>query len=125
LRARTLRFGLATLLGFRKRGFFIPYRYAEDVPARTERGSYDALAPIFAAAAGEFAALLRAMGARAAALHAIKGPAPEPRWDQDWFPRLDAAALYTLVRKQRPARIVEVGSGHSTRFTARAMKRVE
>jgi predicted O-methyltransferase YrrM len=62
------------------------------------------------------------MGAHAAALHAIKGPAPEPRWDQDWFPRLDAAALYTLVRKQRPARIVEVGSGHSTRFTARAIR---
>jgi len=24
--ARSLRFGLSTLLGFRKRGFFIPYR---------------------------------------------------------------------------------------------------
>ena len=25
-------------------------------------------------------------------------PPPEPRWDQDWFPRLDAAAAYVLVR---------------------------
>jgi len=46
---------------------------------------------------------------------------PAPRWDQDWFPRLDAAAAYALVRSEPPARITEVGSGHSTRFLARAV----
>jgi predicted O-methyltransferase YrrM len=46
---------------------------------------------------------------------------PQPRWNQDWFPRLDAAAAYAIVRKTRPRRIVEVGSGHSTRFMARAV----
>jgi hypothetical protein len=46
---------------------------------------------------------------------------PQPRWDQDWFPRLDAAAAYAIVRKTKPRRIVEVGSGHSTRFLARAV----
>ena len=48
-------------------------------------------------------------------------PPPAPRWDQDWFPRLDAAAAYVMVRETRPRRIVEVGSGHSTRFMARAV----
>jgi hypothetical protein len=48
-------------------------------------------------------------------------PPPAPRWDQDWFPRLDAAAAYAMVRSLRPRRIVEVGSGHSTRFLARAV----
>ena len=48
-------------------------------------------------------------------------PPPAPRWDQDWFPRLDAAAAYAMVRTLRPRRIVEVGSGHSTRFMARAV----
>jgi hypothetical protein len=48
-------------------------------------------------------------------------PPPAPRWNQDWFPRLDAAAAYTMVREARPRRIVEVGSGHSTRFLARAV----
>jgi Methyltransferase domain len=48
-------------------------------------------------------------------------PPPAPRWDQDWFPRLDAAAAYAMVRSTRPRRIVEVGSGHSTRFMARAV----
>lgn len=48
-------------------------------------------------------------------------PPPAPRWDQDWFPRIDAAAAYAIVRSTRPQRIVEVGSGHSTRFMARAV----
>ena len=47
---------------------------------------------------------------------------PAPRWDQDWFPRLDAAAAYAVVRRTRPRRIVEVGSGHSTRFLVRAAR---
>ena len=59
-----------------------------------------------------YAAELEAIGAE---------PAPAPRWDQDWFPRLDAAAAYAMVRSTRPRRIVEVGSGHSTRFLARAV----
>jgi predicted O-methyltransferase YrrM len=50
-----------------------------------------------------------------------KEPPPAPRWTQDWFPRLDAAAAYAIVRGTRPNRIVEVGSGHSTRFLARAV----
>jgi hypothetical protein len=58
----------------------------------------------------------------AAELEAIGGqPPPAPRWKQDWFPRLDAAAAYAIVRRTRPRRIVEVGSGHSTRFLARAV----
>lgn len=69
-----------------------------------------------------FAAHLEAIEALAPALEAIGGNAPPaPRWNQDWFPRLDAAAAYTMVRRYRPARIVEVGSGHSTRFLARAV----
>lgn len=43
-------------------------------------------------------------------------------FDQDWFPRLDAAAAYALVRRTQPRRIVEIGSGHSTRFLAQAVK---
>ena len=55
-------------------------------------------------------------------LERIGGEAPPaPRWTQDWFPRLDAAAAYAIVRATRPRRIVEVGSGHSTRFLARAV----
>ena len=118
--ARRLWLGLSTLLG-RRRGFFIPYRYAHQLPPPGGRPPYRALERTFDASAATFAAELRALDEFAEALQAIGGqPPPAPRWDQDWFPRLDAAMAYALVRRHRPPRIVEVGSGHSTRFLARA-----
>ena len=111
--------GLATVLGGRPQGWFIPYRYASTV---ADPAGYPALEPIFDAARADFLALLDKIDGYAAALEAIGGdPAPQPRWRQGWFPRLDAAAAYALVRDRAPARIVEVGSGHSTRFMARAV----
>jgi hypothetical protein len=66
--------------------------------------------------------LLKSIESYAAELEAIGSePPPAPRWNQDWFPRLDAAAAYAMVRETKPRRIVEVGSGHSTRFMARAV----
>jgi predicted O-methyltransferase YrrM len=119
---RRLWFGLATVLGVARRGFFIPYRYAADVAPAGARPSYHEIAEIFAAHETEFAALLVRLDHYADDLAAIgDAPAPAPRWRQDWFPRLDGGAAYTMVRDTRPARIVEVGSGHSTRFLARAV----
>lgn len=51
----------------------------------------------------------------------LDGPPPAPRFDQEWFARCDAAAAYAIVRRHAPRRIVEIGSGHSTRFLARAV----
>ena len=122
-RARVLGFGLSTVFGLPRRGFFIPYRYAGQVPGPAERPPYDALEPLFAAAEPAFMDILTRLDAHTEALAAIGGlPPPEPRWRQDWFPRLDAAAAYVLVRDRKPSRIVEVGSGHSTRFLARAVR---
>ncbi len=115
---RRLRFGLSTLLGLKRLGFFIPYRYAGSVEAE----NYPALRPVFEAATPRFDAVLDAVESHASALARIldgKGPA---RFDQSWFPRLDAVAAYALVRRERPARIVEIGSGHSTRFMAQAVE---
>lgn len=121
--ARVLGFGLSTLLGLRRRGFFIPYRYADQLAGPEAVKSYPALEPIFAAAVPDFSHMLARMEAYADALAAIgREPAPAPRWAQDWFPRLDAVAAYVLVRDRKPRRIVEVGSGHSTRFMARAVR---
>lgn len=44
-----------------------------------------------------------------------------PRFNQQWFPGLDGALAYAMVRRASPRRIVEVGSGHSTRFMAQAI----
>lgn len=117
---RRLRMGLETVLQLRKQGFFIPYRYADSVPRIAP--VYAEVEAVLAAARPAFEALLDAMEARAADLAALGGPAPQPRWEQEWFPRLDGAAAWILAREAPPARIVEVGSGHSTRFLAHGVK---
>ncbi|MGH6893888.1 MAG: class I SAM-dependent methyltransferase [Dongiaceae bacterium] len=117
---RRLSFGLDTVLSLDRKGFFIPYRHAKSVdpPAR-----YAAVEGLFEAALPAFALALAAAEAVAEDLQRIAhdAPAPEPRWDQDWFCGLDAAMLYGQIRARRPARIIEIGSGHSTRFAARAI----
>lgn len=119
---RRLRFGLPTVLGLDARAFLIPYRYAATLPQAGERPAYAAIEEIFSECRGGFTDILRAMETfRAPLLQIGDAPAPAPRWQQDWFPRLDGAAAYTMVRTLAPARIVEVGSGHSTRFFARAI----
>jgi hypothetical protein len=109
--------GVSTLFG-RPQGFFIPYRYAASI---RPPDSYKSLEPLFAAAVPEFRRRLACMADYLPAFMAMRGPSPTPRFDQDWFPRLDAAASYAAVRDARPGRIIEVGSGHSTRFMARAI----
>jgi hypothetical protein len=121
-RRRRIWFGLLTVLDLAKRGFFIPYRYADRLPGPGARGPYPAAEARLARAEGRFRDLLEGLSRYQAALEAIgQDPPPAPRWNQDWFPRLDAAIAYALVRRERPSRIVEVGSGHSTRFLARAV----
>ena len=117
---RRLRFGLQTVLGLARRGFFIPCARAGAVappgPLAWVEARFEAALPAFMAAMDDIDEL-------APALNAIGGaPPPEPRWDQDWFPRLDAAMLYALARRRPPRRAVEVGSGHSTRFLLRALR---
>lgn len=115
-------FGLRTVLGLGRRGFFLPYRYAGSIPKAGARAPYAPVERLFETQHSGFAAVLDSMNSVATDLARIGADAPPaPRWNQSWFPRLDAAAAYTLVRKRRPKRIVEVGSGHSTRFLARAV----
>jgi hypothetical protein len=47
---------------------------------------------------------------------------PEPRWNNNWLPVLDGMSIYTALTKHAPRRFIEVGSGHSTKFAARAVR---
>lgn len=117
---RRLNLGLPTVLGMTPRGFFIPYRYREQIPP--VRPAYAPVLHLFQHHHGLFLELLKTIDAHAGDLLRINGDTPPaPRWNQDWFPRLDAAAAYAVVRRAQPRRIVEVGAGHSTRFFARAV----
>ena len=114
--------GLQTILGVRPQGFFIPYRYAAGIAPH--QPVYEAIAAGFAGAEPIFADLLRQADGYADGLLRIAletAPPPAPRFSQSWFPTLDAVATYTMVRRYSPKLIVEVGSGHSTRFLARAV----
>src|SRR5690606_15806406 len=93
-------------------GFTIPYRHAGQVRAI----GYPAVERRLEAARVTFEALLGRAAGFLPVLRSFAGPPPLPRWDQDWFPRLDGALAYCLARSLRPRRIVEIGSGHSTRF---------
>ena len=99
-------------------GFFIPYRHAAEVMPC----DYPAIAELFAAREADFRARTAELADFAAELAAFGGPPPAPRFAQEWFPRLDGAMAYLFVRRLRPRRIVEIGSGHSTRFMARAIR---
>lgn len=113
-------------LGGSPRGFYVPYRHAsaaaplgEDEPIAWLERRFDELAPSFAALLAEASRYNGRL--REFERERPGAPPGTPRFDQDWFPGLDAALAYALVRLRRPRRIVEVGSGHSTRFLAAAI----
>lgn len=117
---RLLQMGLRTVKGEAREGFFIPYRYADTVPELVE--PYQALLPLFQRTQGAFEQILGLIERHSADLKAIDGTGPEhARWDQYWYPRLDAASAYAMVRNHKPRQIIEIGSGHSTRFMWRAI----
>ena len=115
-RWRRLALGLPTVLGLTPRGWFIPHRYAPLLPPPGAQPPYAAIEALFEREQAQFASVLDA--GRCAGRGARR---PARLLDQAWFPSLDAAVAYALVRERKPRRIVEVGSGHSTRVLARAL----
>jgi hypothetical protein len=57
-----------------------------------------------------------------AAIETEPASALEPGWINPFLPGLDAAALYGFVRDRKPSVYMEVGSGNSTKFVARAIR---
>ena len=46
----------------------------------------------------------------------------EPRWRQSWMPPLDGISIYGAIARRRPSVYLEVGSGNSTKFAAKAIR---
>jgi hypothetical protein len=115
-------------LGLRRAGsygYYIPYRYAGGV---TRPGEADVIPWLQSRMDAESAGYLQTLSLGEAFAERLaefrRGVLDEPRrprFDQVWFTGLDAAMAYTLVRSYRPRLILEVGSGHSTRFLAQAL----
>jgi predicted O-methyltransferase YrrM len=122
-RWRRFALGLPTIAGIARRGFFIPYRYADSLPDAAALPGYAAAENLFAAHRTAFESVIADLATYRDAFASIVADRKPgaARFDQDWFPTLDAAIAYRMVRARRPPRIVEIGSGHSTRFMARAI----
>lgn len=106
-------------------GFFIPYRYASGVTPSDESYCVDWLKKIMDQNFQEynfFIDLVHSHNNRFSDF-ATEDPSNvnQPRFNQEWFPGLDGAMAYSMVRNFSPKKIIEVGSGHSTRFMAQAI----
>jgi predicted O-methyltransferase YrrM len=115
-RWRRLALGLPTVLGLPPRGWFIPHRYASLLPPPGTQPPYPAIEMLFERHASAFRGVLDLVDAQAEALERLR-----ELLDQAWFPSLDSAVAYAVMRERKPRRIIEVGSGHSTRVLARAL----
>ena len=51
------------------------------------------------------------------------GSSSEFTFDNQFYTALDAVLLYCMLRSRRPRRVIEIGSGFSTRLTAAALRR--
>ncbi len=123
-RFQRMRNAVQTVLGISKRGYFIPYRYADQIPSLPRGPSaYPTLESRFKDAEPALQKTFSLLTKYAEDLCRIgmDDQPPSPRWGQDWFPGHDAAVCYAVIRDLKPARIVEIGSGHSTRFMMRAI----
>ncbi|MEQ8391657.1 MAG: class I SAM-dependent methyltransferase [Thalassospira sp.] len=122
-RMRRWKFGLKTLFGSSPAGYFIPYRYANETAKTVGRPSYPAIESMMEQAAPTMKAWLTKAATYQEEFASFgNATPPEPRWQQSWFPRLDGMMAYIITREFRPDRIIEIGSGHSTRFYYRAIK---
>ncbi|WP_336080749.1 class I SAM-dependent methyltransferase [Thalassospira sp. CH_XMU1448-2] len=122
-RMRRWKLGLKTLFGKEPAGYFIPYRYASETQQAVGHPTYPAIETMMEQAAPTMKAwLTKAAQYQDAFASFGNATPPEPRWQQSWFPRLDGMMAYVFTREFRPNRIVEIGSGHSTRFYHRAIR---
>lgn len=108
--------GLPTVLGLKPRGWFIPHRYAPLLPPPGAQPPYPAIEALFERRSPDFARVIDQVESHARTLQGLNG-----LLEQSWFPSLDAAVAYAMVRERKPQKIIEVGSGHSTRILARAL----
>jgi predicted O-methyltransferase YrrM len=109
--------GVPTVLGLGRGGWFIPHRYAPLLPQPGSLPPYPAIEELFERERPIFEQTLDLIDSHAASLEGLSA-----LLNQAWFPSLDASVAFALVRERRPTRIVEVGSGHSTRVLSRALQ---
>ena len=117
-------YGLLTVLNIKDMGFFIPHRYAAGL--KRNKNQIHWIHKWFSEdkvkAFSDTLELVSAFNKDLKKIDYQSRSKNKPRWHQDWFPGLDAAVAYSFVRSKKPKNILEIGSGHSTRFILKAIK---
>lgn len=108
-------------------GFHITLDYPVHPRSRFGYGepSHRHLQEIIGAGDGRYAALLETFTDLRDPLLRIswsKESEVEPWWHNGWYSGLDAVSLYSFMTLEAPARLIEVGSGNSTKFARRAIR---
>lgn len=110
----------------KKYGYYTPYPYANDNCRRPDLYPLKSVKAVLEKNINAFEELCREAENYNQIFETFKKSSKltplAPRFNQDWFCGVDGAMAYTLVRKLKPAKIVEVGTGFSTRFLAQAIK---
>ncbi len=108
--------------------FYLPLAYAPPVQRPRYghgRREHARLAEIIGRHDGRYRANLELLARYERDLLAIDrhpGAPHEPYWMNEWLTGLDAVSLYGFLRSRAPAHYLEVGSGLSTLFAARAVR---
>lgn len=91
-----------------------------------DRPPHQGLVNLFEQRKAEYAPVVEAIARHTDVFLRIPAHAPqspvEPYWHNGWLPPLDGMSIYALIAERRPARFIEVGSGNSTKFAAKAIR---
>lgn len=108
-----------TGLGLRNKGFYSPYDYLDSVD--WDEAHYPAIRHLFDRRVQSFRAFLDQMDDLEASLVGLAADPDGPQLNSRFLSPLDAASVYTAMVRYRPARVLEIGSGNTTHFMARAI----
>ena len=101
----------------------VPLDYDEVVPVAKSREPYPAIAKLFDAALPRMTAICSQLVPLAELCEAPDEAVDDvtPYWNNGFFTGMDARIAYAFARLRSPGRIVEIGSGNSTRFFRKAI----
>jgi predicted O-methyltransferase YrrM len=108
-----------TSLKLWNKGFFTRYDYLKDSDWDIE--TYPHILDLFKSTQPAFDDFLAKIEANTDLLLRSREDPNGPNWRSNFISPLDGASIHTFVGAYRPPRIIEIGSGNSTHFMARAI----
>ena len=104
----------------------VDYPYTAEIRYGAGRPAHPELSALIGAGREAYRDLITSLGALQGDFATIPlggtYDGPTPFWLNAWFSPLDAMALTGLLKRHNPKRMIEVGSGVSTKYTRRAIK---